>query len=104
MASNERLKVRWLCGQILDAWAEELAAHLGRAVEQVRSRGLGASDFPSDHDLRITWGDGSFAQFRHAFAVRSAANGAIAVFSEHCGYHVFPGHQAILSAVQRAGG
>jgi hypothetical protein len=90
-----------MAGQVLDEWAAEVAAAVGRSVEQVRNKGLGASDFPLDHDLRIELVDGSFVQFRYAFAVPSTAKRAIAVFTEHCGYHVFPEHEAVISKVAR---
>ncbi len=45
--------------------------------------------------------DGSFVQFEHAFHVVNAQKFAIAVFTEHCGYHVFPFHEAEVSRIQR---
>ena len=88
--------------QILEEWAEDVAAKLGRSADQLRQQGLGASDFPADHDLRIQLMDGSYVQFRYAFAVKSQKWRAIAVFTEHCGYHVYPHHDAVISAVPRA--
>jgi hypothetical protein len=38
--------------------------------------------------------DGSFAEFRYAFALVSEHRRAIAVFTEHCGHHLFPYHEA----------
>src|SRR5262245_36641444 len=90
-----------LADQILEEWAEELASHLGRSVSELRAKGLGASDFPLDHELRVALMDGSFVQFRYAFAVASEAKRAIAVFTEHCGYHVFPNHDAVISQVRQ---
>lgn len=79
--------------QVLE-WADELAAYLGRSADEIRSRGLRAGDFPSRHDLIVTWMDGSTARFRYAFHLIRESEQALAVFTEHCGYHVFPLHDA----------
>ena len=87
--------------QILEDWAEELSSHIGRSVQDIREKGLSATDFSPLHDLRVSLMDGSFVQFRYAFAVSSEAKRAIAVFTEHCGYHVFPNHEASISELRR---
>jgi hypothetical protein len=89
-----------LADQILEEWVEEVSSHVGRSVEELRTKGLGASDFPAGRELRVALMDGSFVQFRYAFAVASDAKRAIAVFTEHCGYHVFPNHEAVISEVR----
>jgi hypothetical protein len=89
-----------MAGAILEEWAAEVASSVGRSAEELRSSGLGVHDFPSDHELRITLMDGSFVQFKYAFAVHSEKKRAIAVFTEHCGYHVFPDHEAVISKVE----
>ena len=50
----------------------------------------------SPHRIRIELMDGSKVEFRCAFALVNESQHAIAVFSEHCGYHVFPCHEAKL--------
>jgi len=87
--------------EILEEWATEVASSLGRSASELLGSGLGAQDFPLDHELRIALMDGSFVQFKCAFAVRSDKKRAIAVFTEHCGYHVFPAHEAVISKVER---
>lgn len=49
---------------------------------------LAADEF--QHTLKFEFGDGSNAQFRHAFYWTDKAINEIAVFTEHCGYHIFP--------------
>jgi hypothetical protein len=44
--------------------------------------------------IRVELMDGSRAEFRFAFALVSEEEKAIAVFTEHCGHHVFPYHEA----------
>ena len=88
--------------QILDEWAAEVAAAVGRSLEDIRAKGLSAYDFSPTHDLRINLIDGSFVQFKCAFAVSNKSKRAIAVFTEHCGYHVFPDHEAVVTQIDHA--
>jgi hypothetical protein len=74
---------------IRQAFAQPLAARLGRSVEEVRSRGLGALDFRGNEAVELTLADGSTMEFRYAFFVHDEAQGAVGVFTEHCGYHGF---------------
>ena len=83
---------------ILD-WADELAAALRRTPEEIRHDGLTAYDFPANSELHIKLMDGSTLRFRHAFHVVRDSDHALAVFSEHCGYHVFPLHDAEVARV-----
>ena len=82
--------------QVLE-WADELAAYLGRSADAIRSRGLSAGDFPSGTELQVVLMDGSTVRFRYAFHLIRESEQALAVFSEHCGYHVFPLHDAKVS-------
>jgi hypothetical protein len=50
---------------------------------------LSAGDFRPDETVRLVFPDGSVAEFRAAFCAADHARGELAVFSEHCGYHVF---------------
>ena len=86
---------------ILSEWSEELSQHLGRSSEQIQQKRLGASDFPLNESLHIQLMDGSFVQFEYAFHLVSLAKRSIAVFTEHCGYHVFPLAGATVSRIQR---
>jgi hypothetical protein len=83
---------------ILTHWADELSAALGRPKEQILQDGLAASDFPANQDLTLTFPDRSTACFHYAFFVSSTSRRQLAVFTEHCGYHVFP---AIGTEVER---
>lgn len=60
-----------------------------RDVRRDRDR-LSAHDFRGDQSIELTFDDGSFAKFRYAFAVLDEAGEQCMVFTEHCGYHVFP--------------
>jgi hypothetical protein len=70
-----------------------LADHL-RATGGNPNRGIGASNFPHNQSVLIKCVDGSFAHFHHAFILHDPARKQTAVFTEHCGYHVFPSEGA----------
>ena len=82
-----------LARQIESEWASELAEHFGRHTDEVLQKVRPWFDFPLG-DLRIELMDGSTVQFCWAFHIVSEAKRAIAVFTEHCGHHVFPYHEA----------
>jgi len=65
-------------------WVEARAAQSGRGGHQR----LGAADFPNA-TVRLKFEDSSEASFRHAFFVEDRERNELAVFTEHCGYHVF---------------
>jgi len=44
--------------------------------------------------VRVELMDGSLVEFKYAFALISEELKAIAVFTEHCGHHVLPFHEA----------
>jgi hypothetical protein len=74
---------------IIESWAEELAARLGRPAAEIRARGLSAQDF-SNQQVELEFEDSSYALFHWAFHIESPAKRAIAVFTEHCGHFVVP--------------
>lgn len=82
-----------LAQQLEAEWAPELAAYFGRSVEDVQQQLRPWFDFPNGQ-LRIELMDGSVVQFKWAFHIASEAKRAVAVFTEHCGHHVFPYHEA----------
>ena len=75
--------------EIREAFAPKLAAKLGRPVEIILRDGLRAGDFSPRALVRLTLGDGSTMELRYAFVVIDEARGALALFSEHCGYFVY---------------
>ncbi len=71
-----------------ERWAERLRAHLREAHGPDRGH-LSATDF-SNQSLNINFPDGSSAFFRYAFYLLDRELNEVAVFTEHCGYHIFP--------------
>jgi hypothetical protein len=66
-------------------WQDKLQNHLKEIGSKYNE--LSADAF--QHDLKITFSDKSNAFFHYAFYWIDKELSDIAVFTEHCGYHVF---------------
>jgi hypothetical protein len=86
---------------IPDDWKPRLREYLRERCGEDRDRLL-ASDFSARQSVIIRFADGSQVLFRHAFAIRDEAKREVAVFTEHCGYHVFPLGDAEVEIVETA--
>jgi len=82
-----------LAEQIIQEWLEELAAHYGCAADAIRDASTRAMSYPTQ-TVRIELMDGSKAEFKYAFPIVSESRRSVAIFTEHCGHHVFPYHEA----------
>ena len=71
-----------------ERWRKRVT-ELALSQSKGKYRSLGAGVF-ADQSLRLSFPDGSTAFFRYAFALRNDEAGELAVFTEHCGYHIFP--------------
>jgi hypothetical protein len=60
-----------------------------RVLSDGKYSSLGVNAFSNKH-LRLKFADDSTAFFRYAFALIDEDEEEVAVFTEHCGYHVFP--------------
>ena len=76
--------------EVLVDWAADLSLKLGRPVEIIQKNGLSAYDFSPSQNVKINFGDGSFAEFRYAFVCIREKESRVAIFTEHCGYWEFP--------------
>jgi hypothetical protein len=76
--SFDNLPIHW------QQWIEQYA----KEASNGKWNRLGASDF--DGSVKIRFSDGSFLMFEYAFYAIDEAKNELAVFTEHCGYHVFP--------------
>jgi hypothetical protein len=74
---------------IPDEWKPRLRAYLLATTGQESER-LSAANFRADQSVHLQFVDGSFAIFRYAFAILDEKKDRCIVFTEHCGYHVFP--------------
>ena len=88
----QKFPVPRLADAVVLEWADELAAQIERDPEDLR-RSPESIDFSHD-TVRAELMDGSVVEFRSALVVVNEAKKAIAVFTEHCGHHVLPFHEA----------
>ncbi|MFO0811309.1 MAG: hypothetical protein U0746_21985 [Gemmataceae bacterium] len=72
-----------------DEWKPRLRAYMMAKCGEERDQ-LSAGDFSPQQSVHLRFDDGSFALFRYAFVVMDEAGERCMVFTEHCGYHVFP--------------
>lgn len=93
MKEKEKYPVSELARYIEHDWAEELAAYYDRQVEDVTTQVRPWFDFPTGI-VKIELMDGSSVEFRYAIFIVSEVRRAIAVFTEHCGHHLYPYHEA----------
>lgn len=84
-----RFPVPELAARIETEWAPELAARFGREADDILKPARPWFEFPLGQ-LRIELLDGSTVQFGNAFHIVDEGKRAIAVFTEHCGNHVYP--------------
>ncbi len=70
-----------------DRWHSQLDSYV-RENTSGEHRALSAVSFQNHVAIRLA--DGSHAFFRHAFYLVDRDLDEIAVFTEHCGYHIFP--------------
>lgn len=82
-----------------ERWVERLKTHLRDKHGGERS-GLSAADFSARQTLKIIFQDGSFAFFRYAFYLLDREMKEVAVFTEHCGYHIYPLHGTRLELLE----
>lgn len=68
-------------------WKDKLSEYIQEKFHQDRKK-PDAADFQNIVMLRLH--DGSHVYFKFAFYIINEDKTEIAVFTEHCGYHVFP--------------
>ncbi len=67
--------------------SEYLPEHWQKWLSSRPKGRLLAEDFSAK--IQLHFGDGSYAFFDYAFAVLDVSRQEVAVFTEHCGYHIF---------------
>lgn len=71
-------------------WADKLSVRTGRSEKAIEEHGLKCTDFGGDSGkLTLDFEDGSSILFEGAFTLEDNTQKLLAVFTEHCGYHVF---------------
>lgn len=80
-------------------WQDSLRNYLKESGSKYDSPGADAFH----HNLRITFADKSHAFFYYAFYLIDENSNEIAVFTEHCGYHIFFLIDTKLETIDRHG-
>ena len=80
-------------------WQDRLQNHLQGIGSKYKE--LSADAF--QYDLKITFADKSHAFFYYAFYWVDDEIKEIAVFTEHCGYHIFPLIGTTLETIDKSG-
>ncbi|QJX46536.1 hypothetical protein HMJ29_06125 [Hymenobacter taeanensis] len=62
---------------------------------------LGTTDFPTDSVVRILFEDDSKVEFKYAFAIEAPELKEVAVFTEHCGHHLFQLYDGINLVMEK---
>ena len=65
---------------------EEYLTQLGKPERKL----LSAYEFKSGRSVQMKFPDNSKLFFRYAFAINAPEFEEVGVFTEHCGYHIFP--------------
>ena len=75
-----------------ERWIKELERYTDvKYGSDYKHRGkLGAGDFASGSMVHIELADGSQAFFKNTFFIEVPELNEVTVFTEHCGYHIFP--------------
>ncbi len=82
-----------------ERWKQKLQEYL-IAKGSTRPEKLGASEFPSETTVKIRFEDYSQVEFRNSFIIEAPEFREVAVFTEHCGYHLFPLYNGLLLIVE----
>lgn len=70
-----------------ERWTKKLRSYIQVELGEDRQE-LTSADFR--FSLKINLEDDSFAFFQYAFYILDRENNEVAIFTEHCGYHIFP--------------
>ncbi len=80
-----------------EEWRDQLRSFVREHFDEDRDN-LTATDFR--HAVWLRFPDGSLVLFKYALYLISRDRNQIAVFTEHCGYHVFPLMDAQIELMQ----
>ena len=96
--SKPRFPVVAAARAIEESWAAKLAERAGVSEQVFRSAPTKLMSYPLER-VCVSLMDGSSVEFKYAFALRWPEKRVIAVFTEHCGHHMFPDAEASLEVV-----
>jgi predicted glycosyl hydrolase (DUF1957 family) len=68
-------------------WKDKIETYLQKKGSKHKQ--LSAYDFSNNQNVRVTFDDSSYVFFKDSFYWIDEDNEEVAVFTEHCGYHIF---------------
>lgn len=84
-----------------ERWLKKLGEWILENTQEKRDK-LSARDFPNSEVLIIKFEDNSEVRFEYAIAIEDPELREIGVFSEHCGYHIFPSGGTDISLIEKS--
>ena len=70
-------------------WKTKVTEWIRSFADDIRERFI-ADDFPCSHSISMRFDDGSTASFQYAILIEAPELNELVIFTEHCGYHIFP--------------
>jgi hypothetical protein len=70
-------------------WKKKVTQWIRTFADDSREH-FSAQDFPCSHRIDMTFDDDSTASFRFAILIEAPDLNEVGVFTEHCGFHIFP--------------
>ncbi len=92
-------------GDLPQRWKDKIYSYLlenGSEYSRKYKR-FSAYDFSDNFSLKISFEDGSYAFFKDAFYWIDEESKEVAVFTEHCGYHLFNLPEILIETVDWEG-
>ncbi len=71
-----------------ERWKSKVSEYLKEHGEPERTE-LNTYDFFSEQIAKVKFADGSFAEFNYPLVIEAPELNEVAIFTEHCGYHIF---------------
>ncbi len=72
-----------------ERWKDKVHDYL-IAKGETKYKTLSTSDFSSNSTVKTKFEDDSKVEFKYAFVIKAPEFREVGVFTEHCGYHLFP--------------
>ena len=83
-----------------ERWKNKVQDYL-TAKGETKYKTLSTSDFTAYSTVKIRFEDDSKVEFKYAFVIKAPEFNEVGVFTEHCGYHLFPLYEGLELVVEK---
>ena len=83
-----------------ERWKTRLVQWIREFADDERTH-LECQDFPMTYSVSIRLEDESSAQFEYAILIVEPRLHEIGIFTEHCGYHIFPLDGSVVAKIEK---